>query len=66
MTDNTVPANAPASDQLHPVIYKGLIGLALVFVLSAWGFFAHGGYLGITLAVVSGLFLVAVALPGVL
>jgi hypothetical protein len=55
MTESFVKPNAAASDRLHPGVYKAMGGLALWFVLAAWGFFAHSGYIGLVLTVVSGL-----------
>lgn len=55
----------PVSDRLHPLVYMAIVGLALWFVLSVWGF-ATDGYTDYLLAVVSGFILIAVALPYVL
>jgi hypothetical protein len=52
----------PASDRLHPLVYMAIVGLALWFVVSVWGF-ATDGYTDYLLAVVSGFILIAVALP---
>src|SRR5690349_8190551 len=48
--------------RFHPLFYKAIAGLALWFVLAAWGFVGDSrtAYL---LAVVSGFFLLAVGLP---
>jgi hypothetical protein len=48
--------------RLHPAIYETIVGLAVLFVLSAWGFFAPNDtyYL---LAVVTGFVFLAVFLP---
>ncbi|HEY2135303.1 MAG TPA: hypothetical protein VGH49_05410 [Xanthobacteraceae bacterium] len=51
------------SDGLHPVIYKALAGLALWLVVSAWLFFGGPGYVTFLLAVVTGFFLMAAAIP---
>ena len=50
------------SDHLHPVVYRAIVGLVLVFVLSVWGL-ASDGYTEYLLVVVSGFIFVAVALP---
>jgi hypothetical protein len=55
--------NRPVSDRLHPYIYTAVAGLALWFAVSAWAFFSDDDYTGFLLAVVSGLFFVAVAIP---
>jgi len=53
-----------ASDQLHPWIYRTIVGLALILILSAWGFF--GPYSGLALAVVSAFIFIAVVIPIIL
>jgi len=53
------------SDHLHPLVYIAMVGLALWFAVSAWGF-ATDGYADYLLAVVSGFIFIAVALPYVL
>jgi hypothetical protein len=50
------------SDQLHPLVWMAIVGLALWFVLSVWGF-AGDGYTDYLLAVVSGFVFVAVTIP---
>jgi hypothetical protein len=59
MTDHD---NRQSSDQLHPWIYRTIVVLALILVLSAWGFFG-GGYSGLALSVVSAFIFIAVAIP---
>jgi hypothetical protein len=49
-------------DRLHPLVYMAIVGLALWFILSVWGF-ATDGYTDYLLAVVSGFIFIAVALP---
>jgi hypothetical protein len=63
MTKNASRQNRSASDQLHSLIYTAVVGLVLWFTLSAWVFFDDGGYAGLLLAVVSGFFCMAVAIP---
>jgi hypothetical protein len=63
MTREVSRHNRPVSDQLHPLIYKAIVGLVLWFVVSAWAFFGDGEYMGLLLAVVSGFFFMAVAIP---
>jgi hypothetical protein len=53
------------SPQVHPLVYAGIVGLALWFALAAWGF-AGDGYTDYLLVVVSGFVAVAVALPLIL
>jgi hypothetical protein len=55
--------NGPASDQLHPFVYMAAVGLVVLFAVAAWASFDDGGYTGLLLAVVSGFFLMAVAIP---
>jgi hypothetical protein len=54
--------NPAASNQLHPVVYKAIIGLALWFVLAAWTFFGTADT-ELVLAIVTILILVAIAIP---
>ena len=56
----------PVSDQLHPIIYKVLAGLAIWLVVSAWIFFSQGGYLGLDLGIVSALVFIIIAIPTVI
>lgn len=53
------------SDQLHPLIYAAMTGLASWFALSAWAF-AGIGYTDMLLAVVTGFIVIAVAIPFIL
>jgi hypothetical protein len=62
MTDHD---NLKCSDQLHPWIYRIIVVLALILVLSAWDFFG-GGYSGLALSVVSAFIFIAVAIPALL
>ena len=55
--------NRAVSGDLHPLVYKMVIGLVLLFVLSAWVFFGGWAYMGLLLAVVTGFFLIATAIP---
>jgi hypothetical protein len=55
------PRNRLVSAQVHPLVYAGMVGLALWFAVSAWGF-ASDGYTDYLLVVVSGLVALAVAL----
>ena len=57
----------PVSKGLHPEIYIGLAVLALWFVVSAWVFFGSDGqYAAYLVAVVTGFFLVAAAIPWIM
>ena len=56
---------AATSEQLHPWIYRTIVGLVLVLILSVWGFVGPG-YSGLALAVVSIFIFIAVAIPIIL
>ncbi len=62
MSRHVARHDPPVSDHLHPWVYLAIVGLALWFVLSAWGF-AVDGYADYLLGVVSGFIFIAVALP---
>jgi hypothetical protein len=62
MAKDLVSVRQPASDGLHPMVYAGIAGLALWFVFSIWAF-GDSGYAEFLLAVVSGFFLMAAAIP---
>ncbi|MBI4367138.1 MAG: hypothetical protein HY543_09995 [Deltaproteobacteria bacterium] len=55
--------NRAVFGDLHPLVYHTVVGLALWFVLSAWVFFGGWDYMGLALTVVSGFFLMAMAIP---
>src|SRR5258708_2771847 len=63
MTRELVPHNRPVFDQLHPIVYKAAVGLVAWFALSAWILFDHQNDIGLPLAMVSVLLLIAVLLP---
>jgi hypothetical protein len=63
MTRELVPHNRPIFDQLHPKIYMAAVGLVALFVLAAWSLFDRQNDLGLPLAMVSVLLLIAVLLP---
>jgi hypothetical protein len=66
MTENLVRHNRPVSRHLHRLVAIAAVGCVLWFVLAAWAFFGGFGYAELSLAVVSGFFLMAVLLPFVL
>ena len=66
MTERTYQHTAPIHDELHPRIYETLVGLTIWLVLSIWLFFGGGGYVGLTLAMISVFFLVFVGIPTLL
>ena len=57
-----VSVQPPASDQLHPSIYAIIVGLVLLFVVSALAF-ADSGYVDYLIAVVAGFFIIAMSIP---
>jgi hypothetical protein len=63
MSREVIGHNRAVSGDLHPLVYKAVVGLALWFVLSAWVFFGGWDYMGLLLAVVTGFFLIAMAIP---
>ncbi len=63
MRHNPIHIYRPTSDQLHPLVYAAVVGLAVWFVLSAWFFFAGGGHRDFLLVAVSGFFFIAILIP---
>jgi hypothetical protein len=63
MSRELVAHNKPVSDQLHPNIYMAAVGLVAWFVLAAWILFDRQSDIGLPLAMVSALLVVAVVLP---
>jgi hypothetical protein len=65
MTTHAQPVqhNRPIHDGLHPFVYRSMIGLTIWLVLSIWAFFSRGGYIGLTLAMITFFFLIIVAIP---
>ena len=63
MTRELVAHNRPLFDQFHPVIYGTAVGLVVWFAVAAWILFDRQDDIGLPLAMVSVLLLVAVVLP---
>jgi hypothetical protein len=63
MSREPIPHNRPIFDQLHPNIYKAAVGLVALFVVAAWSFFDRKNDIGLPLAMVSVLLLMAVLVP---
>ena len=59
------PSTDPSTDRLPLAVYAALAGFVLWMVIAAWGF-AGPGYADVALTVVTGLLLVAIAIPFVL
>ena len=56
----------PISDSLHPLVNMSIIGLVLMFVAAVWIFFDSGPYEAWLDVVVTGLFVIAIAIPALL
>ena len=65
MTTHLLPVrlNRPTNDELHPLVYRSIIGLTIWLVLSVWVLFSRGEYEGLTLAVITLFFVVLVGIP---
>jgi hypothetical protein len=63
MARELVAHNRPTFDQLHPNVYKAAVALVAWFALAAWILFDRENDIGLPLAMVSTLLLVAVVLP---
>jgi hypothetical protein len=65
MNRNPARPELTVSNQLHPLIYAGMAALVALFVVSAF-VFADGGYADYLLAVVTGFFIIVMAIPFIL
>ncbi|MGE5164251.1 MAG: hypothetical protein ACM3IH_09535 [Sphingobacteriales bacterium] len=65
MTTHLLPVrlNQPTNDELHPLVYRSIIGLTIWLVLSVWMLFSRGEYEGLTLTVITLFFVVLVGIP---
>ena len=65
MTTHLPPArhNRPVNDELHPLIYRAIIGLTIWLVLSVWALFSRGAYTGLTLSVITVFFIILLGIP---
>jgi hypothetical protein len=61
-TEDDAP-DRPATGQLHLFVYMAAAGLVFLFAVAAWDSFDEQGYTGFLLTVMTGFFLVAVAIP---
>ena len=59
------PQHGSSTDRLPPMIYLALVGLVAWMVLAAWGF-AGPGYADVALTVVTGFFMIVIAIPFIL
>jgi hypothetical protein len=55
--------DSPISDSLHPLVNMAIIGLVLMFVAAVWMFFDSDRYGAWLDVVVTGLFVIAIAIP---
>lgn len=62
---NSDPKNDASTDKLPVAVYAAVIGFVAWMALAAWGF-AGPGYADLSLAVVTGLLIVVIAIPLVL
>ena len=58
--------NLHATDQVHPLVYKGLAALAIGLVVAAWILFSKSGYIELDLGMVSVLVFMLIAIPSAL
>jgi hypothetical protein len=63
MADHAHHHNRPVNDELHPLVYKTMIGLTIWLVFSIWVFFGSGAYVGLILAMITLFFVVIVGIP---
>ena len=65
MATHLVPVqhDRQTNDELHPVIYRSLVGLTIWLVLSVWVLFTRGEYEGLNLSIITVFFLVLIGIP---
>ena len=63
MTTHPIRPNAPVHDELHPLVYRTLVGLTVWLVASIWLLFDRGTYVGLNLAVITVFFVILAAIP---
>ena len=66
MAEHNANQDGPISDSLHPLVNMAIIGAALMFVAGVWIFFDSGPYEAWLDVVVTGLFVIAIAIPALL
>jgi hypothetical protein len=66
MTEQNANQDSTISDSLHPLVNMAIIGLVLMFVAAVWMFFDIGPYEAWLDVVVTGLFVIAIAVPALL
>jgi hypothetical protein len=63
MAEGNADQDSPTSDSLHPLVNMAIIGLVLMFVTAVWMFFDSDPYEAWLDVVVTGLFVIAIAIP---
>jgi len=66
MAEHNANQDSPILDSLHPLVNMAIIGLVLMFVAAVWMFFDSGPYEAWLDVVVTGLFVIAIAVPALL
>jgi hypothetical protein len=66
MAEHNANQDSPISDSLHPLVNMAIISLVLVFVAAVWMFFDSDPYEAWLDVVVTGLFVIAIAIPALL
>ncbi len=65
MTDPARQHEQPVHEELHPAVYKAVVGFTVWLVLSIWALFS-GAYFGLMEAVITLFFVVLVGIPTLL
>lgn len=65
MITHRLPArdNRTTHDELHPLVYRCIVGLTIWLVLSVWLLFSRGEYEGVTLSVITLFFAILIGIP---
>jgi len=66
MTEHNANQDSTISASLHPLVNMAIIGLVSMFVAAVWMFFDSGPYEAWLDVVVTGLFVIAIAVPALL
>ena len=66
MAKHNANQDSSISDSLHPFVNIAIIGLVLMFVAAVWMFFDSDPYEAWLDVVVTGLFVIAIAIPALL
>ena len=63
MAEHNANQDSPISNSLHPLVNMAIIGLVLMFVSAVWMFFDSDSYGAWLDVVITGLFVIAIAIP---